>query len=199
MSSSTGNGAVFLDRDGTVSEEVGYMYDVSLYRVFPWTGAAIRRINQSGLYAVLATNQSGLARGYFGRTMLDRVHRKLARDIGRSGAHLDGIYYCSHLPDAGCDCRKPKPGLLIAASKALNIDLNRSYMVGDRLTDVRAGQAAGARTVLVLSGDGTNQLARRVEGDAGPDHVARTLGDAVDFILNDQMARRRETLMENSQ
>jgi len=144
-------GAVFLDRDGTVSEEVGYMYDVSLYRVFPWTGDAIRRLNESGMKVALATNQSGIERGYFRHEMIERVHDRLRSELARSQATLDAAYFCPHHPNNTCLCRKPRPGMLLQGQSELGIDLECSYMVGDRYGDVHTGKAAGVTTVLVLT------------------------------------------------
>ena len=177
------SGAVFLDRDGTVSEEIGYIYDVSLYRVFPWTGPAIRRLNDSGLRAVLVTNQSGVGRGYFGERMVHRVHDRLQREIGRWEARLDAVYYCPHSPDRGCPCRKPRPGMLWRGRDELGIDLERSYMVGDRYLDVETGKAAGTRTILVMTGDGHSEHALHRDADLQPDLIAANLDEAVDLIL----------------
>src|SRR5690242_15441301 len=102
--------AVFMDRDGTISEELGYMYHAGLYKPFPWAGTAVRRINESGMKAVLVTNQSGVGRGYFDEASVGEVHRILIAELARANAKLDGIYYCPHEPDAACDCRKPMPG-----------------------------------------------------------------------------------------
>src|SRR6476619_6948441 len=99
--------AIFMDRDGTVSEEVGYMYHAGLYKPFPWTGEAIRRINESSFKAVLVTNQSGVERGFFSLESVAEVHDRLIREVGRSHARFDAIYYCPHEPEAGCECRKP--------------------------------------------------------------------------------------------
>ncbi len=178
--------AIFLDRDGTVSEEVGYMYDVSLYRVFPWTGEAIRRINQSGMKVLLATNQSGIERGYFQESMVHRVHDRLREKIALSQARLDGVYFCPHHPETGCNCRKPRPGMLLRARDELGLDLGRSYMVGDRYLDVRTGKAAGAGTVLVLTGDGRQEYAEFKAADEQPDFVAEDLAEAVDLILKNR-------------
>lgn len=178
--------AIILDRDGTVSEEVGYMYDVSLYSVFPWTGEAIRRINQSGMKVVLATNQSGIERGYFQESMVHRVHDRLREEIAQVQARLDGIYFCPHLPDSGCECRKPRPGMLFQAQNELGLDLHRSYMVGDRYLDVRTGKAAGVGTVLVLSGDGRKEYKEFKDTDVQPDFVAEDLAEAVGMILKDR-------------
>ncbi len=178
--------AIFLDRDGTVSEEVGYMYDVSLYRVFPWTGEAIRRINRSGMKVLLATNQSGIERGYFQESMVHRVHDRLREEIAVSRARLDGVYFCPHHPEAGCECRKPRPGMLLRARDEFSLDLDRSYMVGDRYLDVRTGKAAGAGTVLVLTGDGRKEYAEFKDADEQPDFVAEDLAEAVDLILKNR-------------
>ena len=139
--------AIFLDRDGTVSEEVGYMYDVSLYRVFPGQGGDPAD-QQSGMKVLLVTNQSGIERGYFQESMVHRVHDRLREKIALSQARLDGVYFCPHHPETGCNCRKPRPGMLLRARDELGLDLGRSYMVGDRYLDVRTGKAAGAARCL---------------------------------------------------
>ena len=185
MTEKTGSkqGAVFLDRDGTVSEEVGYMYDVSLYKVFSWTGDAIRRLNDSGMKVALATNQSGIERGYFRHEMIERVHDCLRSEIARSRAALDAAYFCPHHPNNTCLCRKPRPGMLLEGQAELGIDLGCSFMVGDRYTDIHAGKAAGVTTVLVLTGDGREQLRRHKNETVQPDLVAEDLAEAVDLIL----------------
>ncbi|HET9220593.1 MAG TPA: HAD-IIIA family hydrolase, partial [Terriglobia bacterium] len=100
--------AIFMDRDGTVSEEVGYMYHAGLFRPFPWTGEAIQKINASGMKSILITNQSGVERGYFPESRLHEVHEILQQALKQSEARLDAIYYCPHAPEKGCDCRKPR-------------------------------------------------------------------------------------------
>jgi len=175
--------AVFLDRDGTISEEVGYMTDLSKYSIFPWTSEAIRKLNEAGLVTVLVTNQSGVARGLFGSGDVDLVHDRLRHEIGRAGARLDAIYYCPHHPDDECGCRKPRPGLLYQASLEIGLDLPGSFMVGDRYTDVATGRAAGTRTILVLTGLGREQHRAYKDELRQPDFVADTLDHAVDFIL----------------
>ncbi len=185
--------AVFLDRDGTVSEEIGYVYDASQYRVFPWTGTAIQRLNAKGLHVILATNQSGIERGYFTEDMVHRVHRNLSDEIGRSGGRLDAAYFCPHLPDSCRDCRKPHPGMLYRARDEMAVDLETSYMVGDRQTDVQAGKAAGTRTILVMTGDGRNQRDLYRDSEVQPDYFANTLSDAVDWILEDVDSAERQS------
>src|SRR5436853_2491948 len=181
--------AVFMDRDGTVSEEVGYMYHAGLYKPFPWTGQAIRRINESGMKAVLVTNQSGIGRGFFSEATLGEVHEALRQELARWDAHLDAIYFCPHLPDAGCDCRKPNPGMLLQAKRDLNVDLEKSYVVGDRYLDVRLAHAVGAGSVLVLTGDGRVELANRKMDELQPDPVCENLLTAVDAIVGGAAAR----------
>ena len=175
-------GAVFLDRDGTVSEEIGYMYDVSLYRVFPWTGQAIRKLNETGMRVILATNQSGIERGYFTERMVHRVHDRLRHEIERYGAHLDDVYFCPHQSKSDCPCRKPRPGMLYRGHKELGIDLSNSYMVGDRYLDVRTGVAAGTRTILVMTGDGKRQRERFQGEEIQPDLFAEDLAEAAELI-----------------
>jgi D-glycero-D-manno-heptose 1,7-bisphosphate phosphatase len=181
-------GAIFIDRDGTVSEELGYMYHAGLFRMYPWTGQAIQRINESGMKSVLITNQSGIERGYFKETAVHEVHRVLQEGLKQWGAHMDGIYYCPHAPERDCDCRKPKPGLILRAARDLDIDLSQSFMIGDRYLDVRAADAAGVRSVLVRSGDGASEVAKYAGLPVPqPKFVADNLLHAVDAILSGQV------------
>ncbi len=175
--------AVFLDRDGTVSEEIGYMYDVSLYRIFPWTGEAIRMINQTGMHVILTTNQSGVERGYFSERMVHRVHKRLRDEIGRHGARLDAAYFCPHHPESGCTCRKPRPGMLFRGQKEFEVDLGNSYMVGDRYLDVQTGKAAGTQTILVMTGDGRSEREQFKDEELQPDLFAEDLVEAAELIL----------------
>jgi len=176
--------AIFMDRDGTVSEEVGYMYHAGLYKPFPWTGEAVRRINDSGYKAVLITNQAGVERGYFPESTVHEVHRVLDAELGRWSAHLDAIYYCPHRPEAQCDCRKPKPGMILRASRELNIDLGVSYMIGDRYVDVEAAHSAGVKSILLRSGDGLKEMEKFGQTSVYQPHfVADNLRSAVEAIL----------------
>jgi D-glycero-D-manno-heptose 1,7-bisphosphate phosphatase len=181
-------GAIFMDRDGTVSEEVGYMYHTHLFRPFPWTGEAIRKINDSGMKAILTTNQSGIGRGYFNEDRVHDVHAVLNAELQRSDAFLDAIYFCPHTPEDDCDCRKPKPGMLLRAARELNLDLSRSFMIGDRYLDVRTAHAVGVRSVLVCTGDGAGELAKYASvAGPQPSFVARNLLHAVEAILAGQV------------
>ena len=180
--------AIFLDRDGTVSEEVGYMYHAGLFKVFSWTGEAIQRINESGMKSVLITNQSGIERGYFKEATLDEVHQKLQDDLKQWDARLDAIYYCPHAPERECDCRKPKPGMILRAARELEIDLSKSFMIGDRYLDVRAAHSAGVRSVLVCTGDGASEMAKYAGLPVPqPNFVAENLLHAVEAILSGQV------------
>ncbi len=185
------NKAVFLDRDGTVNEEVGYLSDLKQLRLIPGAGAAIRKLNQAGWKVVLVTNQSGVARGYFSESFVQETHVLLKQMLQKEGANLNGIYYCPHHPTAGktpytseCDCRKPGTGMIDRAVKDLDIDVKKSYVVGDKWSDVELGQRAGARTILVRSG-----FAQDAEGNArperlaDPDYIAHTITEAVAWIL----------------
>ena len=185
--------AVFLDRDGVINEETGYIDHLDRFVLLPGVGRAIRRLNEAGLSVAAASNQSGLARGCFPEELLEAVHDKMRRELAAAGAHLDGIYICPHHPEArvaryraDCDCRKPKPGLLLRAARDLHLDLARSWMVGDRWTDLRCGAAVGARTILVRSGYGRDE--ERCIGpneSLQPDHIADDLAAAVAWILKE--------------
>lgn len=184
-------GAVFLDRDGTVSDEAGYINHIDRFKVYPWTPQAVKKLNDAGVPVFLITNQSGVARGYFPDELVREVHRKLCDSLARSGAFLDGMYYCPHHPEGRkaayrmlCDCRKPAPGMLLKAAREHDIDLSLSFVIGDRYVDVETGFRAGARGVLVLSGYGRGEyLYQRDLWPRPPDHIAENLSDAVDWVL----------------
>jgi D-glycero-D-manno-heptose 1,7-bisphosphate phosphatase len=183
--------AVFLDRDGTINEEMGYINQIDRFVLLPGAANAIRRINESGLKAVLVTNQSGAARGYFPAEFIDRVHEKLSRLLLQEDAFLDGIYVCIHAPadgelTGGCDCRKPKVGLVLQAVRELQLDLQKSYVVGDRLKDVEMARNAGIKAVLVRTGYGKGELEFVAPtSTVYPDYVADDLSEAVEWILAD--------------
>jgi len=183
--------AIFLDRDGTLSEEVGYINHPSRFRLHPFAIEAVRRINASGRLAVVLTNQAGAARGYFPGTLIETIHAGLTSTMEAGGAHLDGIYYCPHHPSAvdprfrkECECRKPKPGLARQAAAELGIDLERSFVVGDRPLDLELAWAVGARGVLVKTGYGLGELTYNAPGwSRQPDLVADNLLEAVASII----------------
>ena len=185
------NLAVFLDRDGTINEEMGYVNHIDRFVLLPGVAEAIRRINESGLRAVVVTNQSGAARGYFPMELIDMVHQKMTGLLKDEGAFLDGIYTCTHAPptegeSGGCDCRKPGIGLLERAAQDLKLDLQRSYVVGDRFKDIEMAHNAGAKAILVLTGYGKGELEFIGPGsEVQPNYVAEDLLGAVDWIFTD--------------
>jgi D-glycero-D-manno-heptose 1,7-bisphosphate phosphatase len=190
--------AVFVDRDGVISEEVGYIGDSEDFRLIPHSAEAVKLINQSGLKIIAITNQSGVARGYFSEEMLGHIHRKMEKLLSDQGAFLDGIYYCPHHPEATvqayrmeCDCRKPATGLLIQASKEHSIDVSSSYLVGDKRTDIECAHRAGAKGILVLTGYGKDEL-RKFNSAASeqPEYVAADLLDAVQWIIKDKTSEK---------
>lgn len=180
--------AVFLDRDGTINEEVNYLSRMEQLRLYPQTAEAIRLINAAGMKAVVATNQSGIARGYFTEEFVRSVHDRINELLRDGGGRIDGFYVCPHHPVHGigiykldCTCRKPKPGLLLQAAAELDIDLSRSYMVGDMLKDIEAGKNAGARGVLVRTGYGANIVRTDM-----PAYIAEDVLEAVQWIMRDR-------------
>ena len=153
--------AIFLDRDGTLNRYVGFLRDIKEFELLPGVSEAIRLINASGYLAVVITNQPVIARGEVTVEQLDEIHKKMATELGKDGAYLDAVYYCPHHPDKGfegevaelkfdCDCRKPKPGLLLRAASDLNIDLSESYMIGDSHIDVEVGENAGCKASFLI-------------------------------------------------
>ena len=180
---------VFLDRDGTINEEVGYLRQPEDLKLLPRAAEGLRLLKEAGLALVVLTNQSGIARGYFDEETLARVHERLNELLAAQGVELDGLYYCPHHPDEGCSCRKPKTGLAERAAEELGLDLKRAFVVGDRDVDVALGKNLGATSVLVLTGYGRRDLSRLLsrEGKAPacvtPDMVAEDLFQAAKKIL----------------
>jgi D-glycero-D-manno-heptose 1,7-bisphosphate phosphatase len=212
--------AVFLDRDGTINEEVGYLDRIEKLQVIPGAVEAIRRINESGMKAVVVSNQAGVARGYFEESFVAKTNACLREMLLAEGALIDAFYFCPHHPTEGraeyvkvCDCRKPAPGMLLKAAEELRIDPNRSYIVGDTLKDIEAGTRAGAQGILVRTGYGEEAAAEleakrngdmmphRVpigkagdQGETGivrPVHIATDLREAVAWIMEDRKGRGR--------
>ncbi len=173
--------AIFLDRDGTINKYVGFLQDIDSFELLPGVIEAVKKINASGYLAIVVTNQPVIARGEISVPELREIHNKMETLLGEGGAYLDGVYYCPHHPHRGfegevielkieCDCRKPKPGMLLKAAKDFNIDISQSWMIGDSENDVEAGKAAGCRTVLI--GD----------GDFGQDVTVSSLLEAINMI-----------------
>ncbi|HET9479226.1 MAG TPA: HAD family hydrolase [Pyrinomonadaceae bacterium] len=189
--------ALFMDRDGTISEEVGYVNHLSRFRLFPYTAEAIRLLNEHGWLAIVVTNQAGVARGYFSEDVIVQIHEQLRRSLQNASAKLDAIYYCAHHPSVGeppyrldCDCRKPKTGLITRATTDFEIDLERSWMVGDRYGDVELARNAGLHSAFVLSGYGRGEWEyQRSAWKLEPEIVAENLLEAAKIIIERDAAR----------
>jgi D-glycero-D-manno-heptose 1,7-bisphosphate phosphatase len=183
--------AIFLDRDGTLSHEVGYVNHPSRFRLYPWSVAAVRAVNAAGWLAVVVTNQAGVARGYFPESVVDEVSARLRAAMEEGGARLDGLYVCLHHPTVGeppyrrdCDCRKPRPGMLRRAERELGADLARSWVIGDRHSDMQLAWSVGAKGALVRTGYGLGESTYLAPGwKRMPDLVAENTLFAVERIL----------------
>ncbi len=178
---------MFLDRDGTIAEEVGYLNHASRFRMFPFAGPAIRRLKAAGFAVIVVTNQSGVARGYFPESLVHEVNELMQRNLAAVGAALDGVYYCPHNSADGCDCRKPKTGMIDLAVRELNLDLPRSYVVGDRYGDMELAFRAGCKSVFVRTGYGLGEETWHAKDwPRQPDAVVDDLPRAVDWIIGQQ-------------
>jgi len=185
--------AVFLDRDGTITEEMGYINHLDRVRIYPWAAEAIRRLNRAGRPVIVVTNQSGVARGVFTEDLLHQVHQKVGFELAAQKAKVDAVYYCPHHPEgpveayrAKCECRKPATGMVQEAAKRFQIDLASSFVVGDTYRDMQMGFNAGARTILVMTGYGRGEYEHhRNRWDRLPDRIAKNLLEAVEIILGE--------------
>lgn len=173
------NRAVFLDRDGTMAKDVHYCRRPEDFKLFPNTAKAIKLLNEHGFKVIVVTNQSGIARGYFTEETLAQIHEKMKSDLAKEGAWIDGIYYCPHHPDDNCDCRKPKPKLVLQAVRERDIELKHSFVVGDLEMDVKLGRAVGCRTILILP---NHENADREQ--KAPDYTTVDLYDAAVWIVS---------------
>jgi len=177
--------AVFLDRDDTILRDPGYLSDPGLIEILPGAARAIRTINDSGLKAIVVTNQSGIARGFFDEETLLAIHERLKEILSGQGARIDAIYYCPHHNEGiveeyrrACTCRKPEPGLLLKAAQDFGLDLRRCYLVGDKPIDIETIHRVGGKGVLVNTGED-------IPPGIQPDRRAASLIDAVRWILED--------------
>ncbi len=189
----TKRAVVFLDRDGTLNEEVGYIGDLDNLVLIEGAGEAVARLNRADVAAILTTNQTGAARGYYPEEHILALNRRLVELLACKGAHLDAVYYCPHLPEAqvaeyalACQCRKPLPGMVLEAfSDHPELDRSRAYVVGDKATDVELAQNCSAKGVLVTTGYGEDVLSGRYQWSVKPDFTASDIAEAVDWILGD--------------
>ncbi|MBI2911200.1 MAG: HAD family hydrolase [Chloroflexi bacterium] len=172
--------AAFLDRDGVLNVEVGYLDDPGRVRLQWGSAAAVRALNDAGWLVIVVTNQSGVSRGYYTLETVEAIHRELRRRLHAAGARVDAICYCPHQPDDQCRCRKPEPSMLLEAAQRLGANLARSWMIGDKASDIEAGRRAGCRTALVLTGYGLEEAKQVAEVDL----LASNLRRAVRCILD---------------
>lgn len=175
--------AVFLDRDGTINVDPGYLGDPEKFHFLPGVVNALTRLREAGYLIFVISNQSGIARGFFRDEDLKKIHDKMTTALRAQGIALDGIYYCPHHPAEQCSCRKPSPKMVLEASRSYDIELRDSYFIGDRTSDIETGKNAGCRTILVLTGAGEEAYAALSKSQQ-PDHVARDLSGAVSWMLD---------------
>ncbi|VAV83234.1 D-glycero-beta-D-manno-heptose-1,7-bisphosphate 7-phosphatase [hydrothermal vent metagenome] len=173
---------VYLDRDGTINHDPGYLSNPDDVVLLEGAAKAIKTLNDSGIKAIVISNQSAIGRGYFTERELFAVNARVSEIIKDGGGALDAIYYCPHRPDAGCGCRKPRTGLIEQAAAEHHLEGLPAYFVGDKVSDMGAARGAGAKAVMVLTGYGSEELKKL---DSQPDFVARDLTVAVSWIIND--------------
>jgi D-glycero-D-manno-heptose 1,7-bisphosphate phosphatase len=183
--------AVFLDRDGTISPEVGYLSDPSKFELLPGAADSIRNLNEAGYKVFVVTNQSGIALGFLSIEILEQIHSRMKKLLANSGAYIDKIYFCPHHPTKGnsgftipCSCRKPEHGMILQAAKDYKLDLLSSFIIGDKLTDVNTGKSLGLRSILVLTGYGKEEKERLSSESVNKSlFIAKDIAEAVDWIL----------------
>ena len=176
--------AVFLDRDGTIGEELGYVNHIDRFQMFPYAAEAIRELNEAQIPVVVVTNQGGIARNIFPESLVHEVHKKMVAELVAGRAYVDAIYFCPHKSEDACECRKPNPGLLERAAREHFLDLAGSWIVGDRYADLEMGHVTGSRGILVMTGYGRGEYElHRSVWPRQPDALAENLRDAVRLIL----------------
>jgi D,D-heptose 1,7-bisphosphate phosphatase len=186
------NRAVFLDRDGTLIEERGHISSPKQVRFIRGAFTALRRLQMLGFKLVIVSNQSGVARGILTEAQVRKVNQYILSELEKRGLRMDGLYYCPHHPKRGngsftrkCSCRKPSDGMIQKGRKRLNIDTQKSYVMGDKLTDVELGRKVRSKTILLLTGFGREELARRKGSLGKPDKLARNILEGVKWIARD--------------
>jgi len=184
--------AVFIDRDGTMVLDKHYLADPTRLDIIPTVPEGIKRLNDAGIPVIIITNQSGVARGIFDEATLELIHQRLLEILEDRGAIIDDLYYCPHMPDAGCDCRKPKPGMMLKARKEHGFDLKRSYVIGDRMMDIEMAHSVGAIGVLVPEPGDQYHVDAEIEASKEmPDMRKATFVEAVDWVLRDIARKAR--------
>ncbi|MHA1917758.1 MAG: D-glycero-alpha-D-manno-heptose-1,7-bisphosphate 7-phosphatase [Candidatus Ranarchaeia archaeon] len=182
----TKNKAVFLDRDGTIIELVHYLNKVEQVKLEKGSSESIKKLKENGFQIYVVSNQSAIARGYLDKETLIQINKRI-QDLLRDecGTSIDGFYYCTHHPDDNCECRKPKPTLLLNAAKEHNLDLTKSFMIGDFKTDILAGVNAGCKTILVKTGYGEEEANNISNWSSKPNYIASSLTEATNWILKE--------------
>ena len=186
--------AVFIDRDGTINEQLGYINHLSRFLILPGVSEAVRLLNKNNWWAIIVSNQGGVARGYYPLELVDEIHAFLKSSLKEKGAIIDGIFFCPHHPagvvpeyTSECGCRKPETGLIDKAREAFDIDMSNSYVVGDRHVDIELASRLNLKGVLVKTGYGLGEMEFIIpEKRVKPHHVAEDLLDAVKWILNEE-------------
>ena len=186
--------AVFIDRDGTINEQLGYINHLSRFVILPGVSEAVRLLNKNDWWAIIVSNQGGVARGYYPMQLVDEIHAFLKSSLKEQGATIDGIFFCPHHPagvlpeySSECGCRKPETGLIDKAREAFDIDMSNSYVVGDRHVDIELASRLNLKGVLVKTGYGMGEIEYIIpEKRVKPHHVAEDLLDAVEWILNEE-------------
>ena len=180
---------IFLDRDGTINFEVEYLRSTTDLKMIPGSSEAIKEANELGWKVLIITNQSGVARGIITEQELSKIHFTLQNILRENGATIDAIYYCPHHPEVGdipykhdCNCRKPKTGMILRAAKEFEIDLTKSYIIGDKMIDIQTGNNCGVKSILVLTGYGKDELKQCQENKLKIDFIADNLYDAIQYI-----------------
>ncbi len=181
--------AVFLDRDGVINENrPDYVKNLEEFVVLPGVLQALRLLGSTGMLVIVVSNQSAINRGLVSRETVEEIHRRMMDLAQAAGGRIDAVFYCPHRPEEGCECRKPRPGLLVEAARRLEVNLPESYMVGDALSDVQAALAVGAQPLMVLTGRGREQAARLLEQGLGKVPVFEDLPEAAAWILRQEGA-----------
>ncbi len=188
---------IFLDRDGTISEEIDYIDNVEKFSLYSFSPKAIKKLNDLGIKVIIVTNQAGIAKGLYTEKTLHSIHKKMIEQLEKEGAHIDDIYYCPHHSDGkidaysiDCECRKPKSGMILQASKKFNFNLKHSFAVGDKIRDIKAGSRLGTRSILVLTGHGKDSLKKINKNKSEkPEFIAENLLEASEIICREIMGK----------
>jgi D-glycero-D-manno-heptose 1,7-bisphosphate phosphatase len=190
---------VFIDRDGTINRDVGYLTHPNQLELIPRAAAAISNLNRAGLLVVVVSNQAGIAKGFIQEKQVPAIHEVFLEILSQEGARIDGFYYCPHHPQGlvkkytcSCICRKPAPGLLLRASEEMHIDLARSYVVGDKVSDMQLAHNVGATAVMVLTGHGRRHQSNYPADCHRPHYTCNDLYDAVQWILKNNKEQKEE-------